>query len=57
MEDEIMTKKEAAKFLKLSVSTIDRLMKKRDIPFSKINGKVLFQKKDLVAWLESKKTK
>jgi len=32
-------------------------MKKKAIPFSKINGKVLFQKKDLIKWLESKKVK
>jgi len=36
---------------------MNRLMKKKAIPFSKINGKVLFQKKDLIKWLESKKVK
>ena len=57
MNDEVMTKKEAAAFLKLSVGTIDRLMRERKIPFSKINGKVLFQKKDLLEVLEKRKVK
>jgi len=42
MNDEILSKKEAEQFLKISVSTMNRLMKKKAIPFSKINGKVLF---------------
>ena len=57
MNDEILSKKEAEQFLKISVSTMNRLMKKKAIPFSKINGKVLFQKKNLIKWLESKKVK
>jgi excisionase family DNA binding protein len=57
MSDEILTKKEAAKYLRMSVSTLDRLMRNRSIPYSKINGKVLFQKKDLIKWLESKKVR
>ena len=57
MSNEILTKKEAAEFLRISIATIDRLMRDRKIPFSKINGKVLFQKKDLIDLLESKKIK
>ena len=57
MINEILTKKEAAEFLRISIATINRLMKKRKIPFSKINGKVLFQRKDLIDCLERKKVK
>ncbi len=57
MSHEILTKKEAAELLRISIATIDRLMRDRKIPFSKINGKVLFQKKDLIDLLESKKVK
>jgi len=57
MSNEIFTKKEAAAYLKVSIPTIDRWMKKRIIPYSKIGGKVLFQKKDLINLLENKKIK
>ena len=57
MSNEILTKKEAAEFLRISIPTINRLMRNRKIPFSKINGKVLFQRKDLIDLLESKKIK
>lgn len=57
MSNEILTKKEAAEFLRISIATIDRLMRDRKIPFSKINGKVLFQKKDIIDLLEVKKIK
>jgi len=32
-------------------------MKKKAIPLSEINSEVLFQKKDLIKWLESEKVK
>ena len=57
MEDDVLTKKEASRYLKISISTLDRLMKTKDIPYSKINGRVLFLKKDLIQWIESKKVK
>jgi len=57
MEDDVLTKKEASRYLKISISTLDRLMKTKDIPYSKINGRVLFLKKDLIQWIESKKIK
>jgi excisionase family DNA binding protein len=54
MNDEILTKKEAAKYIKISVATIDRLMASRAIPFSKINGRVLFIRELLFKWVKSK---
>ena len=57
MDKEIMNKKEAAEFLRISLSTIKKLMKEKKIPFSKINGRVLFLKKDLLKWVESKRIK
>lgn len=57
MSNEILTKKEAAELLRISIATIDRLMRDRKIPFSKINGKVLFLRKDLMDLLERKKIK
>ncbi len=55
--DDIMNRKEAAKYLKISTSTLDRLVKERSIPFSKINGRVLFLKEDLIKWVKSKRVK
>lgn len=57
MNDDILTKKEAARYLKISIATINRLMKEKKIPYSKVNGRVLFLKRDLLQWVESKKVK
>ncbi len=57
MDDEILSKKEAAKFLKISVSNLSRLMKEKKIPYSKVNGRVLFLKEDLIKWVKSKRVK
>ena len=57
MDDEILSKKEAAKFLKISVSNLSRLMKEKKIPYSKVNGRVLFLKEDLVKWVKNKRVK
>ena len=60
MENEILSKKEAAQFLRISISTLDRLMKEKKIPYAKINKKrrkVLFLKEDLLKWVKSKRVK
>ena len=57
MSDDILTKKEASQYLKISLATLNSLMKDSDIPYSKINGKVLFLKADLLEWVASKKVK
>lgn len=60
MDKEIMSKKEAAEFLRISVSTLERLMRENKIPYAKINKKrrkVLFLKEDLLKWVKSKRVK
>jgi len=52
-----MNKKEAADFLRISLATIKRLMKEKKIPYSKINGRVLFLKEELIKWVKSKRAK
>lgn len=52
---EILTVKEAAQYLKLSVVTIRRLIKKGEIPHFKIGDAVRIDKQDLDKYLESKK--
>lgn len=48
---QIMTPKEAAKYLGFHLVTIYRLLKKREIPAVKIGGQWRFKKDILDAWL------
>jgi len=57
MKDEILTKKETAEFLKISMSHLSNLMKRKEVPYSKMNKKVLFLKEDLIKWVKSKRVK
>jgi len=60
MDREIMSKKEAAEFLRISISTLERLMRENKIPYAKINKtrrKVLFLKEDLISWVKRKRVK
>ncbi|HEC93437.1 MAG TPA: DNA-binding protein [Candidatus Atribacteria bacterium] len=55
MENDVLSKKEACKFLKISIATLDRLIRRKEIPFLKLNGRVLFLREDLIKWLKSKR--
>jgi len=48
---QIMTPKEAAKYLGFHLVTIYRLLKKQEIPATKIGGQWRFKKDILDAWL------
>jgi excisionase family DNA binding protein len=52
-ESNLLTVKEAAKYLKLSSSMVYRLIKDKKIPFAKIESKYLFSKQKLDEWIES----
>ena len=54
---QIMTPKEAAKYLGFHLVTIYRLLKKRDIPATKIGGQWRFKKDVLDAWLHERMNK
>ena len=53
-----MTRAEIIEYLKISPATLTKLMKSRAFPFIKFEksrrGKVLFKKRDIDRWLESK---
>jgi excisionase family DNA binding protein len=51
MEEDIFTKKELADYLKVSVGTIDRMMK-LGLPHLKLKGAVRFEKQKVISWLE-----
>ena len=53
VEDEkLLTKKEMAIFLNVSVKMIDRKVHMNEIPFLKIGRLVRFSKKRILAWAE-----
>ena len=55
MEDKILTIKQASQFLKLNVSTINKLIKSGQIPSYKIGKRRLFDRDDLIRWFKSHK--
>ncbi len=48
----LLTKKESAKFLNVSVKTIDKKVQMNEIPFMKIGRLVRFSKSKILAWAE-----
>ncbi|MEM4379882.1 MAG: helix-turn-helix domain-containing protein [Thermoplasmatales archaeon] len=53
-EEEILTVKEVAKFLKYDEHTIYRLARKGDLPGFKISGEWRFRKSVIAKWIEDK---
>lgn len=53
---QIMTPKEAAKYLGFHLVTIYRLLKKGEVPATKIGGQWRFKKDVLDAWLTDRMT-
>ena len=51
---QIMTPKEAAKYLGFHLVTVYRLLKKREVPATKIGGQWRFKKDVLDAWLNGR---
>lgn len=56
MQTENLTLPETAEWLRLSTSTVKRMLKNRELPGVKIKGKWLFPKNWLEAWLKSQAT-
>lgn len=53
VEDEkLLTKKEIAEFLNVSIKMIDRKVHLNEIPFMKIGSLVRFSKSKILAWAE-----
>lgn len=49
-ENKLLTKKEIAQFLNVSVKTIDKKVHLNEIPFYKIGRLVRFSKSEILAW-------
>ena len=54
MDNEIMTLKEVAKYLRMSEFSIYRLLKENQIPGFKLRGQWRFKKPVIDKWIESK---
>jgi excisionase family DNA binding protein len=50
----LVNKQEASALISLAESTIERLMKKKAIPYIKIGGRVLFSLEKLIEWAAAK---
>ena len=54
MDTEVLTFKEAKEYLKISNSTLYRLVQKRKLPASKVGRSWRFRKERIEKWLEDK---
>ncbi len=53
MEDKFLNIKETSQFLKLHISTINRLIEAAEIPSYKVRKRRLFDREELVEWVKS----
>ncbi|MCX6565391.1 MAG: helix-turn-helix domain-containing protein [Candidatus Aminicenantes bacterium] len=52
--DDLTTKSEIIAYLRISLATLDRLIKRHAFPFIKFEKKVFFRRSEIDAYLESK---
>ncbi len=57
MNDEILTLKEVAEYLKLAEKTAYRLAQKGKLPGFKVGGSWRFKREDIESWIEQQKNK
>ncbi len=50
---EILNTKELANYLKVSSSTIRRLISRKEIPFYKISNKIFFNRNTINEWIDT----
>jgi excisionase family DNA binding protein len=55
VEERFLTAKETSRFLKISISTLNRLIKQEKIPSHKVGDRRLFDKDELIEWVGSHK--
>jgi hypothetical protein len=55
-DDTLLDTKEASVLVKYKESSIYGLVKRRKIPFCKVEGKLLFSKKKLLEWVRNKQS-
>jgi len=55
-EEKYLTLQETSKFLKISVSTLNRLIRQNGIPSYKVGDRRLFDKDELVKWVRTQRS-
>lgn len=53
MEDKFLNIKETSQFLKIHISTINRLIETGEIPSYKVRKRRLFDREELVEWVKA----
>jgi excisionase family DNA binding protein len=56
-EEKLLTREEVMDYLRISKASLYRLMKQKAFPYIKFERKVLFRKKDIDEFLESRLVK
>lgn len=51
VEERFLTVRETSEFLKISMSTLNRLIKQNEIPSHKLGHRRLFDKDELIKWV------
>lgn len=56
---DLVTQKEAAEILKFTVGTLNTLRSRGvlDIPYYRLRSRIMYDRKDLYKWIESKRVK
>ncbi len=54
-EEKYLTVKETSTFLRISVSTLNRLIRQNEIPSYKVSYRRLFDKDELVGWVRAQR--
>jgi len=54
-QKELFTKQETTEYLRISMNTLYRLMKSGELPYIKLERRVLFKKDDIDRFIESKR--
>ena len=57
IKDRLLTKKELQEYLRISPAKLDRMIAKKELPYIKLERRVLFKMSDIDAYLEKKTVK
>jgi excisionase family DNA binding protein len=55
-DEKYLTVKETSEFLRISVSTLNRLVRQHKIPSYRVSYRRLFDKEELVEWVRTQKS-
>jgi len=53
IDEKYLTTRETSRFLKISISTLNRLVKRNKIPSYKLGHRRLFDKHELIEWVKA----